>query len=152
MQKFYRGSWEELAIKWSALMHANAPKMIELYKIGSDGNIYPKSVYPSDWVSKFGYDPIVSSTSEQEQSDIKNMQKFQYALSQSPQNSALRKIAQKRQLGMLDLTPQEMTEVQDAEDKLIEQQNAQAMGGTPEEQALMANAQNQMKQLQGLTA
>lgn len=46
MQKFYRGSWYKLAQKWSALMHANAPKIFKLYKIGTDGNIYPKSVYP----------------------------------------------------------------------------------------------------------
>jgi hypothetical protein len=44
---------------------------MKLYKVGQDGNIYPKSVYPSDWKSTFGYDPIVSSSSEQEQNDIK---------------------------------------------------------------------------------
>jgi hypothetical protein len=152
MQKFYRGSWYELANKWSALMHANSTKMMKLYKVGQDGAIYPKSVYPSDWKSTFGYDPIVSSSSEEEQNDIKSMQKFQFVMSQSPNNSALKKIAQKRQLGMLDLTIQEIREVEDAEDKLIEQQEAQMMGGGQEQQALMANAQQQMQQLQGLTA
>jgi hypothetical protein len=152
MQKFYRGSWYELANKWSALMHANSTKMMKLYKVGADGAIYPKSVYPSDWKSTFGYDPIVSSSSEEEQNDIKSMQKFQFVVSQSPNNSALKKIAQKRQLGMLDLTIQEMREVEDAEDKLIEQQEAQMMGGGPEVQGMMAQAQDQMKQLQGLTA
>jgi hypothetical protein len=152
MQKFYRGSWYELANKWSALMHANATKMMKLYKVGPDGAIYPKSVYPSDWKSTFGYDPIVSSSSEEEQNDIKSMQKFQFVMSQSPNNPALKKIAQKRQLGMLDLTIQEIREVEDAEDKLIEQQEAQMMGGGPEVQGMVAQAQDQMKQLQGLTA
>lgn len=121
MQKFYRGSWYELAQKWSALMQANAPKMIELYKVAKDGNIYPKSVYPSDWTSKFGYDPIVTSSSEQEQNDIKTLQKFQFVVSQSPNNPALKKIAQKRQLQTLDLTSEEMRSVTEAEDKMQEQ-------------------------------
>ncbi len=121
MQKFYRGSWYELAMKWSALMHANAPKIMKLYKIGRDGNIYPKSVYPSDWKSEFGYDPIVSSSSEQEQNDIKTVQKYQAVTAQYPDNPALRKISQKRQLEILDLTPEELREVEEAEDKLQEQ-------------------------------
>lgn len=151
MQKFYRASWFELASKWSAMMHANAPKLIELYKVGRDGNVYPKSVYPSDWKSEFGYDPIVSSTSEQEANDIKNMQKFQYVLTQSPQNTALRKIAQKRQLGLLDLTTQEMREIEEAEDKLMEIQQNQMIANN-EDQNMIQQAQEQMQQLQALNA
>jgi hypothetical protein len=153
MQKFYRGSWYELANKWSALMHANSPKIMKLYKIGQDGNVYPKSVYPSDWKSTFGYDPIVSSSSEEEQNDIKSMQKFQYVMSQSPNNPALRKIAQKRQLGMLDLTIQEIREVEDAEEKMIEQQETQMLAaGQPQQAAgpdasAVSTIQGQLQQL-----
>lgn len=131
MQKFYRGSWYELALKWNALMQANAPKIMKLYKIGRDGNIYPKSVYPSDWKSEFGYEPIVSSSSEQEQNDIKTVQKFQAVQAQSPENTALRKISLKRQLQMLDLTPEELKEIEEAEDKLQQQKEMMAMQGQP---------------------
>lgn len=126
MQKFYRGSWYELAQKWSALMHANSPKILKLYKISKDGEVYPKTVYPADWVSKFGYEPIVSSSSEQEQNEIKSIQKFQAVMAQFPNNPALRKISQKRQLEILDLTPEELREVEEAE----EQAQAMAMAQT----------------------
>lgn len=152
MQKFYRGSWYELAQKWSALMHANAPKMISLYKIGSDGNLYPKSVYPSDWKSKFGYDPIVTSSSEQEANEFKSVQKFQFVMSQFPNNPALRKIAQKRQLEILDLTPEELREVEEAEEKMMEQQEIQMMQGQapvapPVDMGTVNTIQNQLKEL-----
>lgn len=151
MQKFYRGSWYELAMKWSALMHANAPKIMKLYKIGRDGNIYPKSVYPSDWASEFGYDPIVSSSSEQEQNDIKSVQKFQAVSAQYPDNPALRKISQKRQLEILDLSPEELKEVAEAEEKLQEQKAMMAQQGT-EQGGDMANMNAQIEQnLQALS-
>ena len=155
MQKFYRGSWYELAQKWSALMQANAPKMIELYKIARDGNIYPKSVYPSDWVSKFGYDPIVTSSSEQEQNDIKSLQKFQFVMSQSPNNPVLKKIAQKRQLQTLDLTPEELREIEDAEDKMQEQlmmQQQMATQPTPQPAQQLAPQEDMSSEIQKLTS
>jgi hypothetical protein len=133
MQKFYRGSWYELASKWSALMHANAPKILKLYKVSRDGKVYPKSVYPADWVSKFGYEPEVSSSSEQEQNEIKSIQKFQAVIQQFPNNPALRKIAQKRQLEILDLTPEELREVEDAEDDMQRQaMQPEAMAPQPQ--------------------
>ena len=50
---------------------------------------------------------------------------------------------------MLDLTIQEIREVEDAEDKLIEQQQAQMMGGG-EDNGMIQQAQQQMQQLQAL--
>jgi hypothetical protein len=144
MQKFYRGSWYELANKWAALMHANSNKMMSLYKIGRDGNLYPKSIYPKDWKSKFGYDPIVQSTSEQEQNTIKSVQKFAYVTAQFPQNQALRKISQRRQLDLLDLTPEEMREIGEAEDQVQAQMEAQQqMQGQPQ----TAQPQEQAQQM-----
>jgi len=130
MKKFYQGSWYELACKWSALMQANAPKLMKLYKMGRDGNLYPKTVYPSDWKSEFGYEPVISSSSEQEMNDLKTVQKFQAVQAQSPQNTVLRKISLKRQLGLLDLTPEELKAVEEAEDKLQKQAEAEALART----------------------
>lgn len=143
MQKFYRGSWYELSSKWVALMLANAPDMIKLYKPGRSGKLYPKSVYPADWVSKYGYEPSVSSSSEQEQEKMKGIQQFMFVTSQFPNNGALRKIAQKRELELLDLTPEELRAVEDEEDRL--QEMAQ-MAANPEQAQVQAQAQPQAQQ------
>ena len=130
MAKFYRLSWYEFAKKWQALMDANAPKTIKLFKVSRSGKGHQKVVIKSDWKSEQGYEPIVRSTSEQETENLKGIQKFQFILSQFPNNLALRKIAQKRELEMLDLTPEELKEVEEAEEqaqRLIEQQS-QAQG------------------------
>lgn len=120
MQKFYRGSWYELACKWSNLMHANPPKKMNLYRTGESGKLYEKVVYPSDWKSGAGYEPVVSSTSEQEANDLKTVQKFSAVIAQSPENFELKKIGLKRQLELLDLTPDELKRVEEAEEALEE--------------------------------
>lgn len=170
MQKFYRGSWYELAKKWDGLMHANPPKRMSLYRTGQSGKLYEKIVYPSEWKSKAGYEPIVSSTSEQEQNDLKTVQKFQAVIQQFPDNVELRKIAQQRQLELLDLTPDELKRVQEAEeenariakqqaeqDMMVQQNTAQPQqqtqpvppqAQTPEEQALLSQIEQSLGQLQ----
>ena len=162
MQKFYRGSWYELSVKWCKLMHANPPGRTSLFKIGKSGKLYEKIVYSKDWSSEAGYEPLVTSSSEQEENSLKSIQKFSYVQQQSPNNKALRRISQKRQLEILDLTPAELKEIEDgekeaeAQEKMLMQQqiaaqtpqgNAQTTGqqggvqnrdmGDPEMQGLM---------------
>lgn len=115
MAKFYRLAWYQLAVKWCKMMHKNAPKFIKLYKTGGDGKLYEKRVFAGDWVSKAGYEPQVISTSEQEADSLKTLQKFQYVVSQSPNNLPLKQIALRRQLDSLDLTPEELKEVEEGE-------------------------------------
>ena len=117
MAVFYRMSWYETCVKWDALMQANAPKIMKLYKQGRSGKMYMKKVYASDWTSTAGYRPQIISTSEREQEGIKTLQKFQFALAQFPTNIALRKIGQKRILESLDLSPDELKQIEDAEDE-----------------------------------
>lgn len=116
MQKFYRKSWYELAKKWDALMQENPPVSIRLFKFGKSGKAHVKKVYPSDWVSSVGYEPTIRSTSEQEQNNVKTIQKFTAVIQQFPENVALRKIAQRRVLEILDLTPEELREIESAEE------------------------------------
>lgn len=118
IQKFYRGAWYELATKWSKLMHANPPKKMDLYRTSASGKLYKKTVYASDWKSEAGYEPIISSTSEQEANEIKSVQKFMAIRAQYPDNIELKKITQSRQLEMLDFTPDELKRVKDYEEKL----------------------------------
>lgn len=166
MQKFYRGSWYELARKWSNLMHANPPKRMQLYRTGESGKLYKKTVSPSDWKSEAGYEPIVSSTSEQEANDVKSVQKFMAVVAQFPDNTELRKIAQRRQLELLDFTPDELKRVQEAEEDLekrreqaaitnteaptpaVQPQEPQPVQAGQEEQALMSQIEESLGQLQ----
>lgn len=115
ISKFYRMAQYELAWKWNQIMHANAPKMIKLYKIGRNGKAFPKTVTQGDWVSKVGYEPIITSATEQETEDTKTIQKFMFVQSQSPNNMALKKIALKRELKILKLSPEELREVEEEE-------------------------------------
>jgi len=119
MSKFYRRSWYDLAKKWDALITANARGRKTLYKVGTSGKMWPKVVYVADWKSKRGFKPIVSSSSEQEEAQsLQGIQKWNFILAQFPNNMVLRKIAQKRQLEIVDITPEELREVQAAEDQL----------------------------------
>src|SRR3972149_3650383 len=113
--KFYKLSWYELAVKWDKLMEANKPKFLKLHKISKSGKVYPKKIYIGDWVSEAGYEPTVRSSSEQEVEDTKGIQKFLFVLSQFPQNMVLKRVAQKRMLEMLDLTSEELRQVESEE-------------------------------------
>lgn len=126
MAKFYRRSWYDLAWKWHALMNANSSKSRTLYKTSSSGKVWPKIVYPSDWKSKAGYRPIVRSTSEQEEEKTKGIQRFMFIRGMFPNNPALSRIIQQRSLDLVDLTPAEMREVEQAEKQLQKQQAEQA--------------------------
>jgi hypothetical protein len=137
MSKFYRMAWYELACKWDKMMQANAPSFLKLFKTSKTGKIYPKRVYASDWVSESGYEPTVTSGTEQETEQTKGLQRLQFVLSQFPNNPALKRIAQKRELKLLDLTPEEIKEVEEAEKK-AEQQAQMMQGPQPEQQPEMS--------------
>ena len=144
MAKFYRLAWNEYAQKWDKMMHANAPKFIKLSKTGRSGKTYFKRVYAGDWKSDIGYKATVRSSSEQEQESIKSIQKFMFILAQFPNNQVLKKIAQKRMLEVVDLTPEELKQVEDAE--------TQAPPEAPEEAMDIAGLQSKLGELQALNA
>ena len=120
MAKFYRLAYYELCTKWSALMHANAPRLTTLYKVSRNGKMYTKKVYASDWKSTEGYEPMITSSSEQEQNEIKTIQKWQFVMKSHPNNMSLRKISLKRELELLDLSPEELKQVEEDEQKQID--------------------------------
>ena len=122
MAKFYRMAWYEKAWKWMKLMEANTPKVKKLYKQGRSGKIYTKTLIASDWKSKNGYEPIVRSSSEQEESNIKTIQKFQFLMQQFPENLAIKEIARRRMLESVDLSPDELRQVEDAQETAQRQQ------------------------------
>ncbi len=115
MAKFYRMAWFERCVKWDAMMHANPIKLATLYKTGRSGKIYSKKIYKSDWMSETGYLPVIASSSEQEQNEVKSLQKWQFVLGAHPNNEALQRIALKRELELLDLSPDELKQVEEAQ-------------------------------------
>ena len=122
MAKFYRRSRKELAWKWYKIREANTGdnEAIMLYKTTSKGKIMGKSVLGKDWKSKFGYKTIAKSTSEQESEKMQGVQKWQFIKSSFPDNPIVQKIAQRRILEIGDLTPDELREIKDFEDKKLE--------------------------------
>lgn len=139
MAKFYRRSWQELAMKWYSMVDANANKKVTLYKTSRRGKIWPKTVYPSDWKSEAGFRAYVRSSSEQEEEKLKSIQRFQFLLQQFPQNSSLKRIAQKRMLEVADLTAEEIREIAEEEKRVEELMKEQA---ALQEQLAMAQQQN----------
>ena len=148
MAKFYRLAWYEFAWKWDALMRANAPKMLKLFKVARSGKVYPKTILQNEWKSEAGYEPIVRSSSEQEADNVKGIQKFMFILGQFPNNPSLRRIAQKRMLEIVDLTPEELRQVEEAE-KQTEQMMLQQPQQAPAEEAQLV--QDIQKQTQALS-
>ena len=152
MSKFYKIAWYETASKWIEISEVNKPEILNLYKINNNGKIYSKKIFSSDWESEYGYEPIISSTSEQESNNIKTIQKFNYVLTQFPNNNALRKILQSRQLKILDLTPDELKQIEEEEDRNIKQQEMmnqmpQNVNGQPQPQPVLSPLQaNQIMQ------
>ncbi len=136
MAKFYRASWYRLCKKWDSIMQANSFPKMSLYKMSTSGKLYEKVVYNDDWKSKAGYEPTVASSSEQEEEDVKSLQKFAVVMAQFPNNAALRKIMQQRQLKILDLTPTELEEIK--QDEIQQAKQAQMQPQDPNDQAKQA--------------
>jgi len=118
MAKYYRRAWKEYAWKWYALRAANASKTkpLTLSKKSPDGGYQETKLYPSDWISKKGFVPTVTSSSEQEAKQLRDVQKVIMVQKQLPNNMAFQKIARKRLMGMLNLTPEEEKEVEAEEE------------------------------------
>lgn len=150
MAKFYRMAWYDLACKWEQLMYANAPKKLELYKTSRSGKVYPKIIYQEDWKSGAGYEPVVSSTSEQETESLKGIQKWQFIVQMFPNNPAVRKIAGKRSLEIVDVSAEELKEIEEAQKMVDEQAQQQALPmqqAQPEQNQLVNDIQAQVGQL-----
>jgi hypothetical protein len=148
LSKFYRMAYYELAKKWSDMLYANSPKILKLYKSGRSGKLYMQKVYQSDWKSEEGYEPTVSSSSEQEQNEVKSIQKWQFILQSHPNNAVLKKIALKRELELLDLSPDELKQVEEEETRQVEAAAQQQVQG--QQQTQQQDFQKQLNQLPAL--
>lgn len=145
MAKFYRRSWKDLATKWYKILEANANKTETLYKTSAKGRVWPKEIKPSDWKSEKGYRITVKSSSEQEAEKTSGIQKLMVIKNQFPDNPALVKIIQRRTLELIDLTPDELREIEEYEKKKMEMPLAPATQATPPEEEEKKMAQGLMQ-------
>lgn len=126
--KFSMLARKEFADKWAALANANADKLdaVKLYKKSHKNNWFKKTVTPDMWKSADGYTCRAVSASEQEQKGIETIQKLKAIRGDfNPMNEPLRRITQERELKFAGLTPDETSEVMDAE------KNAPMIPGLP---------------------
>jgi hypothetical protein len=117
MAKAYRRAWQERAVKWEAMTRANVTGPVNLLKPSRSGKLWPLKAWPNDWKKAGEFIPTVESSSEQESENIRAIQKMQFVMSQFPNNSALRRISQRRMLSAVDLTLDEMREVEQSEEE-----------------------------------
>lgn len=124
ISKFYMLAQKEFGEKWAKLVNANGDKIeaVKLYKKGFKGNMYAKTVAPSDWRSEDGYSCRVVSSAEREQKDMQSIQKLNAIKTEFMGNTAFKKIYDKKLLDFGGLNPDEAKQVMD-----FEEQNPQPM-------------------------
>ncbi len=117
ISKFYMLAQKEFGWKWAQIVNANADKLedVTLYKKGFRGNMFKKRLKVSSLKSEHGYDCRVVSTAEREQDNLKSVQKLQAVAAQFQGNQAMQRIYQEKLLDFADLTPDQKTQVLDAE-------------------------------------
>lgn len=117
MTKFSRQADKEVGDKAWKLLEANASKMVpeKLSKKNAKGDVYEKTLKPSEIVSKRGYEVEVTTVAEKQKADIESLQKMKIAAADFPTNVPLRRILKKKELDFIGLTAEEAKEVMDFE-------------------------------------
>jgi len=126
MAKFYKHSNKRYAEKWLALYLANLDKPIELFKKSAKG-YFGKKITVKDIKSEKGYKIVARSKSEKDNEESETIQKMIAIRGQLPNNIALGKIIEKRLLDMLDLTSEEMLEIENENEQININNNPNAM-------------------------
>lgn len=119
ISKFYMLAQKEFGEKWAKLVNANGDKIeaVKLYKKGFRGNMYSRTVAPTDWRSEEGYSVKVVSSAEREQKDMQSIQKLNAIKSAFMTNPAFKKIHDKKMLEFGGLSPDDIKQVMDYEEQ-----------------------------------
>lgn len=144
--KYYRLEAEQFAFKWLKMVWASGDYLdaVKLYKKGHNGKFYEREIDSSDWIDELGYKVVVTSSSEQEDKSLKTIQKFNAVMAQMADNIPLRRIYQKKLLGLIKLTTEEEREILDFEKNKLSA--AQSATPNPADNPMLARA-NAMSQL-----
>lgn len=123
MAVYYEHCRKRLISKWYRMLEANVQdKPITLYKKTLDGRFSENEVTRDQWVSEKGYNVSVTSKQQRLIEVTDEIQRLKVVQQEYPNNKALRKAVQKRMISLVDLTPQEIQDIEEEEVR-----NAEAM-------------------------
>jgi hypothetical protein len=138
MSLLYKQMYKDFGEKWLALTLANEDKLDgkTLYKKGTTGIILPKELEIEDFISKSGYDVVISSSNEQEQKNFAQLQKYKAVKQEMPSNPILDREYKKKLVDVLGVPQEVEREILSFEDQQRNQaeqgQTAMApVGGMP---------------------
>lgn len=120
-----------LGEKWSKLVDANAGKLdaVKLYKRSASGNVYPRTVKATDWLSRSGYACRVTSEAENEEQTVAAIQKG-FAMRQLfPGNAEFERILKERGLDLMGVSVEERQNIMEADKQVQPEMLALAQGG-----------------------
>lgn len=119
ISKFYMLAQREFGDKWARLVNANPDKLeaVKVFKKGYRGNMFSKTITPTEWQSKEGYSCKVVSSVEREQKTLQTLQKMNVAKQNFANNPAFKKLYDRRLLEFAGLNPDEVKDVMDFEEQ-----------------------------------
>lgn len=138
--KNYRRAWEELGEIFYELLSKNTNGVITLYKEGTNGDLYKKDIYPSEWRMPEGYQCQVVIKSEQDALDQFALQKAQYTIANFVDNPIALQIAKKKQLELMGWNSDEIEQAM----SFYENQQAMPQEEMEDEQAPTGQANGMM--------
>lgn len=118
MSKFYTPAWKERGLKFLKLIEA-APEKLDAVKIFKKGRntdtIFKREISPGDWMTKEGYRVKVWSQDEKDAQDTEEIQILNLVVTNMPGNPKLVEIYQRKLLELAKLSPDDITDVIEAE-------------------------------------
>ena len=123
MAVFYETARKRYVEKWYKMMVANTPadKKIKLYKKLPDGSTIGREVTKEEWSDEEGYKVVVQNKQQRIADKTENISLMIATKQQYPDNAPLNKAIQKRMITILDLSPQEMEEIEQFEADRIQE-------------------------------
>jgi hypothetical protein len=124
----------EMGEKWAKLVMANSDKLdaLKLWKKSAQGNVYSRTVKPTDWKSNAGYACRVVNQAEKDEEAMGGLQKMYAARQLFMNNPEFDRIIKEKSLDINGLTLEEKQRVMDADAQTMQMmQQAQAMMGQP---------------------
>lgn len=120
MGNYYVPAWEERATKFIKLIEAAGDKIdaVKLFKKGYRGNMFSKTVGPSDWMTKNGYSVEITSKADVRNKTIEMINTLNAVKASMPNNVPLLDVYERKMLDMVDgLTPDEIKAIMDFQKK-----------------------------------
>lgn len=119
----YNSAYERIAEKWYHLVVANmAKKNITLYKENPDEQVTSRTITAQDIHSKNGYEITSEDKAQADLENVDEITRLRAGRELFPNNAAMRKAEQRRFVRLLNLTPQEVDEIEQEEVENAEQQ------------------------------